>query len=338
MPIRVAVDAMGGDHAPEVVVDGCVEAARRMGTEVVLLLTGPAGVLEPMLRDRGGDGLPIHIVEAPDVIGMAESPVTALKSKPRSSIHVGLGACRAGQADAFVSAGNTGAVLGASVVVLGRLPGVLRPAIIGYYPTVRSFALVIDVGTNVDCKPEQMVQFAQMASIYVEHVLHREKPVVALMNVGEEPGKGNEQAKAALLLLQAARGINFRGNIEGRDLMQHAADIVVCDGFVGNIMLKIGESIATEVPRMIADEMARQHMTPEEQEVVGRALGGVARRFDYQEYGGVPLLGVNGNVIIGHGGSSARAIRRMVEAGVELVREDVSGLITAAMQSPAAQA
>ena len=338
MPVRVAVDAMGGDHAPAVVVDGCVEAARRMGSDVVILLTGPADVLEPMLRERGAEGLPIRVVDAPDIIAMAESPATALKSKPRSSIHVGLGACRAGEADAFVSAGNTGAVLGASVVVLKKLPGVLRPAIIGYYPTVRSFALVIDVGTNVDCKPEQMVQFAQMASIYVEHVLHRERPVVALMNVGEEPGKGNEQAKAAFPLLQSAGGINFRGNIEGRDLMQHAADIVVCDGFVGNIMLKIGESIATEVPRMIADEMARQNMTPEEQRVVGQALDGVARRFDYQEYGGVPLLGVNGNVIISHGGSSARAIRRMVEAGVELVREDVAGLITAAMQPSGATA
>lgn len=338
MPVRVVVDAMGGDHAPSVVVDGCVEAVREQGGDAVILLTGPADLLEPMLRERGGEHLPIRIVDAPDIIGMAEAPATALKSKPRSSIHVGLGACRAGEADAFVSAGNTGAVLGASVLVLGRLPGVLRPAIIGYYPTIRSFALVIDVGTNVDCRPEQLVQFAQMASIYVEHVLHRDSPVVALMNVGEEPGKGNEQAKAAYPLLDEAHGINFRGNIEGRDLMQHAADIVVCDGFVGNIMLKIGESIATEVPRMIADEMARQEMTPDEQAVVGRALNGVARRFDYQEYGGVPLLGVNGNVIIGHGGSSAKAIRRMVEAAVELVTEDVAGLITAAMQPSGATA
>jgi len=329
---------MGGDHAPEVVVDGCVEAARALGDELAILLTGPSGTIGPMLAERDAATLPIHLVDAPDVIGMGESPATALKTKPRSSIHVGLGACRAGQADAFVSAGNTGAVLGASVVVLGRLPGVLRPAIIGYYPTIRSFALVIDVGTNVDCKPEQLVQFGQMASIYAERVLHRESPVVALMNLGEEPGKGNEQAKAALPLLQAATGINFRGNIEGRDLMQHAADVVVCDGFVGNIMLKLGESIATEVPRMIADEMKRQQMSPDEQRVVGRALEGVARRFDYQEYGGVPLLGVNGNVIIGHGGSTARAIRRMVEAAVELVREDVVGHITATMQPSGATA
>jgi glycerol-3-phosphate acyltransferase PlsX len=152
------------------------------------------------------------------------------------------------------------------------------------------------------------------------------------MNVGEEPGKGNDQAKAAYPLLESAPGIRFRGNIEGRDIMQHAADVVVCDGFVGNIMLKLGESIATEVPRMIAGEMARQQMSEEEKAAVVRALKGVASRFDYQEYGGVPLLGVNGNVIIGHGGSSARAIRRMVEVAADLVREDVAGLITAAMQ------
>jgi glycerol-3-phosphate acyltransferase PlsX len=332
MPVRVAVDAMGGDHAPAVVVDGCVEAARALGPDVEILLAGPAGDIEPMLRERDAGGLSIRVLDAPDVIAMAESPSTALKSKPRSSIHVGLAACRSGEADAFVSAGNTGAVLAASVVVLGRLAGVSRPAIIGYYPTIRSFALVIDVGTNVDCKPEQLVQFAQMASIYAERVLHREHPVVGLMNVGEEPGKGNDQAKAAYPLLESAPGIRFRGNIEGRDIMQHAADVVVCDGFVGNIMLKLGESIATEVPRMIAGEMARQQMSEEEKAAVVRALKGVASRFDYQEYGGVPLLGVNGNVIIGHGGSSARAIRRMVEVAADLVREDVAGLITAAMQ------
>jgi len=333
MSVRVAVDAMGGDHAPGVVVDGCVDAARELGDEVTILLVGRADAIRPLLEAHDTDGLGIQLIDAPDVIGMAESPSTALKSKPHSSIHVGLHLQKEGVADAFVSAGNTGAVMAAAAFVLGRLPGVSRPAIIGYYPTTRSFALVIDVGTNVDCRPEQLVQFAQMASIYAERVLQREAPVVGLMNVGEEPGKGNDQAKAAFPLLQQAQGIQFRGNMEGRDLMQHAADIVVCDGFVGNIMLKLGESIATELPRMLAEEMARQQMPPGEQAIVARALEGVRRRFDYQEYGGVPLLGVDGNVIIGHGGSTARAIRRMVRAAADLVREDVSGLITAAMKN-----
>ncbi|MBO6574546.1 MAG: phosphate acyltransferase PlsX [Rhodothermales bacterium] len=331
MSIRVAVDAMGGDHAPSVVVAGCVAAARA-ASDVQVLLFGPGEELQVLL-DAEGSPHNVQVVDAPDVIGMAEAPAAAVKGKPDSSICRGLGAVSAGMADAFVSAGNTGAVMAGSLFILGRLPGVARPAVIGIFPTIKGRCLILDVGTNVDCKPEHLLQFAHMGSIYAERVLKVERPVVGLLNIGEEPGKGNDQAKAAFELLEQAEGLNFRGNIEGRDIMEHAADIIVCDGFVGNVVLKLGESVASVLPRMIGAEMQRQQMGPQEQQAVGKALGGVARQFDYEEYGGVPLLGVGGTVIIGHGGSREKAFQNMVAVAVEAARQDVPGSISAALAS-----
>jgi phosphate acyltransferase len=332
MPIRVAVDAMGGDHAPGVVVPGCVEAARALGDSVQVILFGPEEVLAPLLESSGVPSN-LRVVHAPEVIGMAEAPAAGVKCKPESSICKGVRAVAEGEADAFVSAGNTGAAMAASLFTLGRVPGVSRPAIIGYYPTTRGRCIMIDVGTNVDCKPEHLVQFAHMGSVYSSRVLKTDHPTVGLMNVGEEPGKGNQQAKATYELLSNAQGLKFFGNIEGRDLMEHAVDVVVCDGFVGNVMLKLGESVATTLPKMIAEEMVRQEMTADERTVVARALRGVKSRFDYEEYGGVPLLGVKGAVILGHGGSGAKAFAKMVEVAVEAARQDLPGAISAALAS-----
>lgn len=332
MAIRVAVDAMGGDRAPGVVVEGALRAVQAASEDLHVLLFGPAARIREELNAKGGcEDESIRVVDAPEVIGMGEAPAAAVKTKPRSSIHLGLGAHKQGQADAFVSAGNTGAVMAASLFVLGRLPNVARPSVIGFYPTTESFCILLDVGTNVDCKPEHLVQFARMGAIYAQAVLKREDPVVALMNIGEEPGKGNEQVKAAFELLQKAPGIRFRGNIEGRDLLHHAADVVVCDGFVGNIMLKLGESLATAFPHMVAAEMARQQLSPEDQQLVARVLGGVQKRFNYEEYGGAPLLGVSGNVLIGHGGSTARAVERMIHTAGEVARQNIAGAIAATL-------
>ncbi|HET6569750.1 MAG TPA: phosphate acyltransferase PlsX, partial [Rhodothermales bacterium] len=253
MAIRVAVDAMGGDRAPSVVIEGAVRAVQSAAEPIEILLFGPEDALRQAAETAGVTLDPsfIQVVNAPDVIGMGESPTAAVKGKPRSSIHLGLGAVKAGKADAFVSAGNTGAVMAASLFILGRLPGVARPSVIGYYPTVQSFCILLDAGTNVDCKPEHLLQFAQMGTIYARNMLKRDNPVVALMNIGEEPGKGNEQVKAAFDLLAGSPDVNFRGNIEGRDVLEHAADVIICDGFVGNIMLKLGESVATALVRMI---------------------------------------------------------------------------------------
>lgn len=330
MKIRVAVDAMGGDHAPGVVVNGSVAAAKR-AENVHVMLFGPADVLRPLAEEAGApSNVTVH--DAPQVIGMAESPATAVKGKPDSSICKGLGAVAHGHADAFISAGNTGACMAGSLFILGRLPGVSRPAILGVYPTVKGRCMLLDAGSNMDCKPEHLVQFAHMGSVYSQRVLKVNSPTVGLVNVGEEPGKGNEQTKEAHELLLTA-GLNFVGNIEGRDVMEHAADVVVCDGFVGNVMLKLGESIASVLPRMLGAEMKRQGMSPEEQAVVARALSGVAKQFDYEEYGGVPLLGVKGTVILGHGGSKEKAFENMVLVAVEAARQDVPGSISASIGS-----
>lgn len=323
---------MGGDHAPDVVVEGAIRAVDQSDGEVVVLLFGPQDAVRSALASSDSKDHPaIQVVDAPEVIGMGEAPAAAVKTKQRSSIHVGLGAHKEGKADAFISAGNTGAVMAASLFILGRLEGVARPSVIGFFPTTESYSLVLDVGTNVDCKPAHLVQFAKMGSIYASTVMKRERPVVALLNVGEEPGKGNDQAKAAYELLDAEPSINFRGNIEGRDLLHHAADVVVCDGFVGNVLLKFGESVASAFPKMVGQEMARQNLSAAEQKIVAKVLSGVRKRFNYEEYGGAPLLGVNGNVMIGHGGSTARAFERMIQMAAEEARQNVAGEIAASI-------
>lgn len=332
MAIRIAVDAMGGDHAPAVVIEGAIRAAKE-DSEIEVLLFGPAAQLHEELEAVGGlDGLPIEVVDAPEVIGMGEAPATAVKSKQRSSIHLGLGAHKQGIADAFVSAGNTGAVMAASLFILGRLPGVARPSIMGFFPTTESYCVVLDVGSNVDCRAEHLVQFARMGSIYASAVMKRERPVVGLLNIGEEPGKGSEHVKAAYDVLSTDSSINFKGNVEGRDLMHHVADVVVCDGFVGNVMLKFGESMATAFPHMVADEMAHQGLDNAQKQLVERILSAVRKRFNYEEYGGAPLVGVAGHVLIGHGGSSGRAIKRMILMAAEEARQNVAASIAAALR------
>jgi len=331
MSIRVAVDAMGGDHAPEVVVRGSLNALSKH-SDIQVILFGPEATIAPVMADMADSGAPKPaIFDAPEVISMADSPSIALKTKTDSSIHRGLVACHEGFADAFISAGNTGAVMAAALIILGRQTGVKRPSLVGYFPTVRGHCILLDVGANVDCKPTHIVQFAQMGSVYAERVMHRANPTVALMNIGEEPGKGNNQAKAAQKLLAKTPNLNFVGNIEGRDMLTHAADVVVSDGFVGNILLKFGESVASILPQMIGAEMVSLKMNEQDQGTVARALRGVAARFDYQQYGGAPLLGVDGNVIIGHGGSNEQAIENMIFNAAEMVREDVSGSISAAL-------
>jgi len=333
MPTRIAVDAMGGDNAPDVVVEGAALALNERAGELAVILTGPEQLISPLVGKLEPDiQAAIKVVDAPDIISMDESPSTALKTKQRSSIHVGMGLCKAAQADGFVSAGNTGAVMAGALFIIGRLQGVSRPSVIGYFPTLKGVAIVLDVGTNVGCKPEHLVQFARMGSVYAERVLGAANASVGLLNVGEEPGKGDELAKSAYEALNAADGINFVGNIEGRDIMHHVADVIVCDGFVGNILLKFGESVSTVLPKMIGAEMMRLQMQPQEQAAVAKALAGVKARFDYKEFGGAPLLGVDGTVFIGHGGSDGYAIKNLILAADKMIRERVSETIAEALQ------
>ena len=331
MPTRIAVDAMGGDDAPEVVVEGAVRAVRDADGALAAALVGPESVVREALATHDADGLAIEVVDAPDVIGMAESPATALKKKPRSSIHVGIGMVKQGAADGFASAGNTGAVMAAATFGLGRLPGVLRPALPAYFPTVEGTCICVDVGANVDVRADYLVQFAQMGRAFAEQALAADDPSVGLVNIGEEPGKGTEAVKEAFAQLSELDGLHFVGNVEGRGVFFHAADVLVCDGFVGNVMLKLGESIATLLPQLVQREAGRQGLGAEAVGGIRAVLQGISETYNYESYGGVPLLGVDGLAMIGHGGSTARAIARMVTHAAELVERGVTARVAEAI-------
>lgn len=324
MPTRIAVDAMGGDHAPESVVQGVAQAARNADRPLELILFGPEEQIHSVLRDVPDHAsLSIHVQHAPGVIKMEDAPAAAVKRKRNSSIHLGLGAHQRGEADAFVSAGNTGAIMAASIFILGRVPGIERPSIVGFFPTLRGSSIVLDIGTNVDCKPEHFVQFAQMGTVFSQHVLKQESPSVGLLNIGEEPGKGNEQVKRAYELLESTPDIHFKGNVEGGDLLFYASDIILCDGFVGNILLKFGETMTTVLSEMTQQEMERQHLNADEKHLVAGVLNEVKKGFDPEGRGGVPLLGVDGNVFIGHGSSSPDAVEQMIHLVCQMVDENV---------------
>jgi glycerol-3-phosphate acyltransferase PlsX len=314
---------MGGDEAPEAVVEGVVQALEHADEELSILLVGPEEQLQAPLGEREATDA-IRVVDAPEVIGMGEAPSTAAKQKTRSSVHRGLAAHHDGHADAFVSAGNTGAIMAAAMFILQRIPGVERPSIAGFFPTLKGSSVVLDIGSNVDCKPAHLLQFARMGTVYARQILENENPSIGLLNIGEEPGKGNEQAKQAHDLLREADDLNFAGNVEGGDLLFYAADIIICDGFVGNSLLKFGESMTTVLSEMTDREMDRQGLGPDERELVAGILGEVQQGFDPESQGGAPLLGVDGNVLIGHGRSSPDVIAQMIHSAAALASADVA--------------
>ncbi len=320
---------MGGDHAPGVVIEGALRVVRQADCNLHLVLFGPMPVLKKEMARQAPDGHPcIELRHAPEVIGMGEIPVAAVRAKPRSSMHLGLRYHRDGKADAFVSAGNTGAIAAASLFVLGRLSGVTRPSLSSYYPTTEGVCLVLDVGSNMDSKPEHLLQFALMGTAYARCLLGIAEPRVSLLSVGEEPQKGNELVRAAYKLLAAATNLHFRGNIEGRDILHHAADVVVCDGFVGNVVLKLAESVMTVLPKMISQEVATQGLDPTAVESFATILQGLKRRFDPETYGGgAPLLGVNGTVLVLHGSSPARAFEKAYFMAAQTASADLTGTI-----------
>lgn len=327
---------MGGDHAPEAVVDGAIRAIRHADVDLAVLLVGPEGKIQAVLDGRpDAPESSIQVVDAPDVVGMGEAPAAAVKQKTNSSIHRGLAAHHDGLADAFVSAGNTGAIMGAAMFILGRIAGVQRPSIAGFFPNLRGSSVVLDIGSNVDCKPSHLVQFAEMGTIYARQVMGKEDPSVGLLNIGEEPGKGNELVKEAYGRLRELESIHFVGNVEGGDLLLYAADIIITDGFVGNILLKFGESMTTVLSEMTQQVMDRQGLTSEEQEIVAQVIGDVRKPFHPKSRGGAPLLGVDGHVLIGHGRSSADVIEQMIHAASSLAAQDVVSAIEAVFQADA---
>lgn len=330
--MRIVVDAMGGDFAPKNVVAGTLEAIQESGNRFEVILTGDETAIRKELADAGA-ALPAscHIHHCSQVITFEDSAATAVKGKPDSSIVVGLGLCREGKADAFLSAGNTGAVMAASTYILGRIPGVSRPTISAFFPRRPSgHNLILDVGANVDCKPEHLVQFAVMGSIFCSEMLGVPSPKVGLLNIGEEEGKGNELAKETWTKLKASH-LNFVGNVEGRDIFTDEADVYVCDGFTGNIILKFAESIGHLLSHQLKKQMVAMQLPEDKMMLVGGVLKQSMKSFDYEEFGGVPLLGVNGVSIIGHGGSTPKAVKNMIYEAEKMVNVGVNRKIQEAI-------
>ena len=319
----IAVDAMGGDHAPAEPVRGASVAARELGIEIALV--GPPAVLEAELARQGLQPDGLRIVSAEEVIGMDESPAQAVRQKRRSSIHEALRLVKSGQAAAFVSAGNTGAVMAAALMVLGRLGNIERPALGGLYPFSEHGVLMLDVGANADCKPSYLVQFAYMGSIYVEKMFGLLRPRVGLFNIGEEEGKGNELVREVYDLLRET-DLNFVGNVEAKEVARGHVDVVVTDGFTGNVAMKMSEGIAEFIMRELRAAISSRPHYVLAASVLRGAFQNLRRRLDYAEYGGVPLLGVNGVVVIGHGRSSATAIKNAIRSAHQ---EATSGVLEA---------
>ena len=326
--IKVAVDAMGGDFAPLNDVSGAIIAAEEKKDSLEIILVGKENLINEELKKHKIGLNNISVVNAADVITMHDSPTDSLKTKSDSSISVGINLVKDKKADAFISAGNTGAVMTASILRLGRIKGVGRPTIGSLFPTDKGKTMVFDVGASVDCKPNHLLEFAVMGSIYMKNVYGIEKPKVGLLSVGEEKSKGDNLTIEAYELLERS-GLNFIGNVEGRDVLRGKADIIVCDGFVGNVILKFAESVLDVMKskfKAYADKGFLKKIW------VGMMYGTlknvVLKDFDYQEYGGVPLLGVNGITIIGHGKSSPIAIKNMIYKAEEMIRKEVNSKIS----------
>jgi phosphate acyltransferase len=310
--MRIALDAMGSDRAPAVEVAGAIEALRSTDADLTIVLVGDRTVIEQALddhpdapRDR------IEILHAGDRIGMGDSPAQAIRRKPDSSIVVGLNLHKRGEADAFISAGSTGAVMAGSLLFLRALPGVDRPAIGTVLPTARGPLLLLDAGANVDTRPHHLLQFAHLGAIYAEDLMGLESPRVGLLNIGEEPEKGDERAFESHRLLAATQKLHFVGNVEGRDVVHGACDVLVCDGFIGNVLLKFYEAAAGFLIGLVQQEIEATGADVD--------LRRIYEVMDYATYGGAPLLGVNGVTIICHGGSPPRAICNAIRVAVQAV-------------------
>jgi phosphate acyltransferase len=325
---RVAVDAMGGDHGPRVVVEGAVLAVRELGLSVRLV--GPRAVVEAELR-RAGTGIPIEVVDAPEVVGMGER-VTLSTLKKRSSIQVALECVGEGAADAFFSAGNTAACWAIAKMVLGTLEEVDRPALAAVVPQLHGRTVLLDVGANAQCKARHLEEFAVMGSVYTRDVFHTRNPRVGLMSMGEEETKGNDLTKEVHEVLKDST-LNFVGNVEGHDLYSGKVDVVVMDGFTGNVALKASETLAESLMEALKEELTRTPVTKLGAWLSRSAFRAMKRRIDPAEYGGAPLLGMKGCCVIGHGRSNTRAIKNGIRAAAELFTSGVNQSIEAELRA-----
>lgn len=303
----IAVDAMGGDLGPSVVVPGAIEAARQTGAKI--LLVGNEVTLDGELNRLSPSGVDLEIVHAPEVAGMDEKPSDILRRKKNASIQVACRLVRDGAAQGVVSAGHSGASVACGMFIMGRIPGVERPALASLLPTEKEPVVLLDVGATVDCKPYNIFQFGLMGDAFARDILNKESPRVGLLSIGEEEGKGNSQVKEAYELFKMAQNLNFSGNIEGRDLFTGEMDVAVCDGFVGNVALKLSEGLGLSLSRVLKRELLNSGFLPKLGSLLAKsAFRRFAKVVDYAEYGGAPLLGLQNISIVCHGRSNAKAI------------------------------
>jgi glycerol-3-phosphate acyltransferase PlsX len=328
--MKIVIDAMGGDNAPMVEVEGAVQAVGEFNHNVVLV--GDECRLKDELAKYNCPAEKISIIHASEVIEMHEPAALSVRRKRNSSIVVGMDLLKRGEADAFVSAGNTGAVVCAATLSLRLLPGIERPGIAIIMPSLTGTSLIIDVGANINPKPIHLLQYGIMADAYSRYILHKTNPAVALLSVGEEETKGTEFTKEAYTLLSESK-LNFIGNIEGRDIYTGKADIVLCDGFVGNVILKISESVVDTIMELFRNEVKANIIATLGAALLSSAFGILKKRMDYSEYGGAPLLGVDGRCIISHGSSTAKAIKNAIRVAAEFVEQDVNTHIVEELES-----
>jgi glycerol-3-phosphate acyltransferase PlsX len=331
--VKIALDAMGGDQGPELLIDGAFRALRG-NKELSIVLLGPEDLLKERIAqcaDSGDDVGRLLIEHAPETVTMEESPVEAIRKKKDSTIMRGFDLVKNGQADAVVSAGHSGATMAAAIRKLGRLEGVIRPGIASLFPTRKNPIILMDVGANVDCRPQHLFQFAVMASSCYALLQNRKNPRVGLLSIGSEPGKGNALIKETHELLRQSN-LNFVGNVEGRDVYGGELDVVVCDGFVGNISLKISEGLAEAAMQMLKDEIMKSLQAKIGYLLIRKAFAAFRKRVDYAEYGGAPLLGINGIGIICHGSSSSVAICNAIGEAAKLVENKVNDSIVQSLR------
>jgi glycerol-3-phosphate acyltransferase PlsX len=328
--LRIALDVMGGDYAPECEIAGAVEVLRATHEQFEIVLVGDEQSIRHQLALQKAEYLPFTVAHASQIITMADSPTAALKQKKDSSLAVGMRLHKEGKVDAFVSAGNTGAVLSAAALILGRIKNVSRPTIGTFIPAEKGTCLLVDAGANVDCRAQHLYEFAVMGGMYVQLLRKKERPLIALLNVGEEKSKGTEAVQGAYKLLSASK-YNFIGNVEGGDILKSKADVVVCDGFVGNVVLKFAESVPSFLKSRLNKFSARGVLNKLALGIALWPLKAAFRNMDPNEEGGVPVLGVNGVTIIGHGSSTAKGIKNMILRAVEVAQSQVNKQIEAAL-------
>jgi len=319
--MRIAIDGMGGDKAPQAIVEGVVLAAKDFGEEIIII--GDEYVLNHELSKYRPRPSNVSIKHAPTVVAMHESATTSIRKKKDSSINVGIELAKKNEADAFISAGNTGAVVCSAVFNLGLLPGVERPGIAIAVPTVSGFCLLVDVGANINPTSKHLLQYAVMGDAFSKYILNKPNPSIGLLNVGSEETKGTDFAKESYKLLQES-GLNFIGNVEGRDIFTGDTDVIVCDGFVGNVVLKVSESLAEAVKTLLKAELTKSKLTKLGAFLSRSAFKALAKETDYSEYGGAPLLGLNGRCFISHGSSNAKAIKNAIKVAIDFMSHHIN--------------